>query len=180
MFFQILYYGLFRNLPKSTMPVLGKLSMRLRRWCCSHMFAECGEKLNVEQGVYLGSGKDIRVGNYVGFGKRMTIHNRLMTIADYVMMGEESMFLGSGHGFDRLDIPIAQQEEKEKTPLNIDEDVWIGARVVILPGCKHIGQGAIVGAGSVVTKNVPAYAIVGGNPAKVIKYRKEPESQDEC
>ena len=88
------------------------------------------------------------------------------------------MFLGSGHSFDRLDIPIGQQESKEKTPLDISSDVWIGARAIILPGCKRIGHGAIIGAGSVVTKDVPDYAIMGGNPAKVIKYRKNIEDTD--
>jgi acetyltransferase-like isoleucine patch superfamily enzyme len=52
----------------------------------------------------------------------------------------------------------------------IEDGVWCGCNVTILKGC-HIGKGAVVAAGSVVTKNVPPYAIVGGNPAKVIKYR---------
>jgi maltose O-acetyltransferase len=56
-------------------------------------------------------------------------------------------------------------------PIVIDDDVWIGARVIILPGV-HIGTGAVIGAGAVVTKDVPAYAVVGGNPARVIKMRK--------
>lgn len=59
-----------------------------------------------------------------------------------------------------------------KTPLEIDEDVWIGARAIILPGCKKIGAHSIIGAGSVVTHDVPEYAIVGGNPAKILKMRK--------
>ena len=57
-----------------------------------------------------------------------------------------------------------------KKPVNIGENVWIGSRVTILPGV-NIGEGAVVGAGSVVTGNVPKGAVVGGNPAKVIKYR---------
>lgn len=173
MFFQFLYYGIAQHLPKSTMPVVGKMSKMFRRWCCKHMFAECGQQLNVEQGAYFGNGKDIKAGIYVGLGKNFIMHNRVLTIDDYLMMGEDVMFLGSGHGYDRLDVPMGQQESKEKTPLYIAGDVWIGARVVVLPGCKRIGHGAIIGAGSVVTKDVPDYAIVGGNPAKLIRFRKE-------
>ena len=52
----------------------------------------------------------------------------------------------------------------------IEDDVWIGARVTILPGV-HIGKGSVLGAGSVITSDVPPYAVVGGNPARVLKYR---------
>lgn len=55
--------------------------------------------------------------------------------------------------------------------LTIGNDVWIGQYAIILPSCDSIGDGAVIGAGSIVTKNVPDYAIVAGNPAKVIKYR---------
>jgi acetyltransferase-like isoleucine patch superfamily enzyme len=56
-------------------------------------------------------------------------------------------------------------------PVVIEDDVWVGANVTILPG-RRIGQGSIVGAGSVVTRDVPAYAIVGGNPAVVVGSRR--------
>jgi virginiamycin A acetyltransferase len=56
-------------------------------------------------------------------------------------------------------------------PLIIGNDVWIGHQVTILPKCQTIGNGAILGAGAVVTRNVPAYAIVAGNPARIIEYR---------
>lgn len=56
-------------------------------------------------------------------------------------------------------------------PVTIGNDVWIGMRSIIMPGV-NIGDGSVIGAGAVVTKDVPAYAIVGGVPAKVIKYRK--------
>ncbi|MBP6030359.1 MAG: CatB-related O-acetyltransferase [Sphingobium sp.] len=59
--------------------------------------------------------------------------------------------------------------------LVIEDDVWIGHNVMILPGCKHVGRGAVIGAGAVVTKNVPAYAIVAGNPAKKLRDRFAPD-----
>lgn len=61
-------------------------------------------------------------------------------------------------------------------PLTIGHDVWIGDRVTILSGCRHIGNGAVLAAGAVVTRDVPAYAIVAGVPARVLRLRlSEPE-----
>lgn len=173
MFYRILYYVFARHLPKSTVPVFGKMALKVRRFCCKRMFASCGSKLNVEEGAYFGNGKDVRVGTLVGLGKNFTLHNCVLTIEDNLMMGEEVMVIGGGHRFDRLDIPMGEQGSKGKTTLYICSDVWIGARAMILPGCTRIGHGAIVGAGAVVTKDVPDYAIVGGNPAKTIRFRNE-------
>ena len=74
------------------------------------------------------------------------------------------------HQFSRTDIPMRLQGHRQYQPVLIEDDVWIGARAIILPGLR-IGKGAIVGAGSVVTKDVPPYAICVGNPARVIKSR---------
>lgn len=71
-----------------------------------------------------------------------------------------------------------KMEAKTKGPIIVEDDVWIGTNSMILSGVT-IGQGAIVGAGSVVTKDIPPYAIVGGNPAKVLKYRYSPELVEE-
>ena len=65
-------------------------------------------------------------------------------------------------------------EAKSKGDIIIKDDVWIGTNAIILSGVT-IGQGAIIAAGAVVTKDVPPYAIAGGNPAQIIKYRFEPE-----
>lgn len=66
----------------------------------------------------------------------------------------------------------------QDNPLSIGNDVWIGSCVTILPGCKRIGDGAIVGAGSVVTKDVPSFAVFAGNPARLVRDRYSPEVRD--
>ena len=87
------------------------------------------------------------------------------------MMYEDVLFLGGGHNYERLDIPIGKQGNKPSTPLHIYSDVWIGARAINLSGCKRIDKGVIIGAGSVVTKDITDYTIVGANPARVIRMR---------
>ena len=74
------------------------------------------------------------------------------------------------HKFDDCSIVMRKQGFQETKPVFIGNDVWIGGRVTILPGV-HIGNHSIIGAGSVVTKDVPDNVIVGGAPAKVIKLR---------
>lgn len=76
-----------------------------------------------------------------------------------------------GHVFDRTDVCMRLQGPTPYQRLTIGNDVWIGRRVMVMPGVR-IGDGAIVAAGAVVTKDVPDYAIVGGVPAKVIRFRE--------
>ena len=172
-FWLILYYGLAKHLPKSTVPVIGAIAKYLRRACAEHLFAECGPLINVEQGTYFGNGKQIRVlGEKVGLGKNFTCHSRILTMHSHIMMAEDVLFQGGGHGYDNPDIRMDEAEGLQPTPLEVCEDVWFGARCMVLPGCKRIGAHSIIGAGAVVTKDVPDYAIVGGNPAKVIRMRK--------
>ena len=165
-----MYYGFAQYMPKSTRP-FGRPSMLLRRFLCERIFTSCGNKLVVENRAYFGNGNDFNVGNEGGIGYNFKSLNRIVTIGNYLMMAEDVVFIGGGHDFSRTDIPMGHQPGLPKTPLKIEDDVWIGARVMVLPGCTHIGTGAIIGAGAVVTKNVPDFAIVGGNPAKVIRYR---------
>jgi hypothetical protein len=67
----------------------------------------------------------------------------------------------------------------EHTPLKIGNDVWIGAHAVILRNVTEIADGAVIGAGAIITKNVPPYAVVIGNPARVVRYRFQQETIDE-
>lgn len=172
-FYLMLYYGLAFHLPKSTAPFSGFVSKAIRRFLCRHLFAKTGKKINVENRVYFGTGKDISIGLKSGLGSGLRIHCTKLTIGDFVMMAEDVLIQGGAHNYARTDVPMEQQGGTEKTCLLIADDVWIGARAIILPGCKTIGTGAIIGAGSVVTKDVPDFAIVGGNPARILKYRNQ-------
>ena len=172
-FWLILYYGLAKHLPKSTAPIIGGIAKHLRRACAKHLFAECGALINVEKGAYFGNGKHMHIiGEKVGLGKNFCCHNRILTMHSHVLMGEDVLFQGGGHDYSNPDIRLDEGPSLPPTPLEICEDVWIGARAMILPGCKRIGAHSIIGAGAVVTKDVPDYAIVGGNPARVLKMRK--------
>ncbi|WP_374754826.1 DapH/DapD/GlmU-related protein [Dyadobacter psychrophilus] len=69
-------------------------------------------------------------------------------------------------------MPIILQGSTKPNPVRLEDDVWIGRNVILMPGIV-IGKGAIIGAGAVVTKDVPQYAIMGGVPAKLIRYRNK-------
>jgi hypothetical protein len=73
--------------------------------------------------------------------------------------------------YDRRLGLVKEENLPPPTRLQIGNDVWIANSVLIMPGCARIGDGAILAAGAVVTRDVPDFAIVGGNPAKVIRYR---------
>jgi acetyltransferase-like isoleucine patch superfamily enzyme len=70
---------------------------------------------------------------------------------------------------------VIDRDRVDAQPTIIEDDVWIGHHAIITPGCKHIGRGAVIGAGAIVTRNVPAYAIVVGNPGKLIRHRFSPD-----
>lgn len=94
-----------------------------------------------------------------------------LTIGNDVMMGPDVIiFGGCTHNFSRIDIPMIQQGSRQLPQTLIGNDVWIGERAIIMAGVT-IGNGVIIGAGSVVTKSVPDYSVVAGNPAKVRRFR---------
>ncbi len=165
----LLYYMIARYLPSSEAPISfgGKF---IRGTLCKFIFSHVGRQVNIEKGVYFGSGRNIRIGNRSGIGKRANIQGPLI-IGDCVMMGPEVMIYTRNHESSQTNIPMIDQGETDAQEVTIGNDVWIGARVIILPGVS-IGDGCIIGAGSVVTKNIPPYSIVGGVPAKIIKSRK--------
>lgn len=127
----------------------------------------------------------VSIGNatYGGLYVQNDVKSARLTIGSYCSIGDNVCFLlGKEHATNLISTyPFIKRliddktiESKSKGYIIIDDDVWIGYRAMVLSGV-HIGQGAVVAAGTVVTKDVPPYAIVGGVPAKVIKYRFSPE-----
>lgn len=106
----------------------------------------------------------------IGDNSRVGIGNTVIgpvTIGSLVNIGQHVTITGMNHNYSDINKSIIEQGVST-LPITIEDDVWVGANVVILPGIT-IGKHSIIGAGSVVTKNVPSYSIAIGNPARVIK-----------
>ncbi len=113
----------------------------------------------------------LKIGDNSGVGINCEIYGPV-TIGKNVMMGPEVVIYTSGHKHNRTDIPMIEQGAETEREVNIGDDVWIGRRAIILPGVK-IGNGCIIGAGAIVTKDIPDYSVAVGVPAKVVKNRLE-------
>ena len=165
-------YKIAKHLPLSDSRVnLG--GKALRRACAKMVLPQCGEDVNIERGAQFAW--DLQIGDHSGVGVNALI-SASVTIGNDVMMGPECMIFTSNHGMDDLTEPMWRQEFSKPRPVVIEDDVWIGARVIILPGVR-VGKGSVIGAGSVVTKDVEPYSIVGGNPARKIGSRIKENSQ---
>ncbi len=122
-------------------------------------------------GVIRQIGEGLIIGNNVGIAQNCFIQVRgEVKIGNNVIFGPNVSIFSENHNFSNPDLPVNVQGETRKG-VSIEDGVWIGTRAIILDGV-HIGKNSIVAAGSVVTKDVPQYAIVGGVPAKIIKMRK--------
>jgi maltose O-acetyltransferase len=164
---QILCYLLYilfaKWLPYSNFPYVGRIAKKLRYLLAKGIVESCGKGVNIERGAnFTGT---LRIGDFSGVGINAVIGSNVR-IGDRVRMGRDVMIITQNHKFTRETF-----EGYVRAPVSIDDNVWIGNRVIILPGVT-IGKNAIVAAGAVVTKDVASYSIVGGVPAKHIKWRK--------
>lgn len=171
-FYLCLYYGFARFLPSSHVNVLGRMGGVIRSLCARHLFTYCHPSANIEHMAYFGSGKGIEIGSRSGIGKHCRVPNNIK-IGDNVMMGPKCwIFDTATHRHDRVDIPMIDQgrEDSGKRTI-IGNDVWIGRECIIIGG-KSIGNHTIIGARSVVSKDIPDYVVAAGNPIRIIKERK--------
>jgi len=122
--------------------------------------------------VLLGEpGEGLRMGNHSNIGSYSYIGcSGYIEIGDNVMMGPHVNLLAENHVFERTDVTIKEQGV-ERSFIRIEDDCWIGASSTIVAGVT-VGQGSVVAAGSVVTRDVEPFSVVGGVPAEVIRSRK--------
>lgn len=145
------------------------IAKKLRVFWTRKIVKRCGEDINIERNAVFGP--MLEIGNGSGVGIDCEIYGPV-SIGENVMMGPEVVIYTSGHKHNRIDIPMGKQGDDGIKPVNIGNDVWIGRRAIIMPGVK-IGNGCIIGAAAVVTKNIPDYSVAVGVPAKVVKNRLE-------
>lgn len=165
----------------------------VRRICVQAIARRCGSNLRISPGVSFRHVETFDIGNGVMIGEQAVIHGRIdgscvignkawigpqcfldardLVIGNNVGLGPGAKILGSMHTGLPIDVPIIATDLRIAT-VSIDDDADIGMGAILLPGTS-VGRGAIVGAGAVVTHDVPPYAKVAGSPARLIGYRTD-------
>lgn len=159
----ILYSVFAKNLPQSSHV---RLCGRIRRYFAKYIIEECGKNVNVEKGATIRPG--LKIGDNSVIGIDAEIYGDV-TIGESVMMGPEVVIYTQNHKHELSDIPFGRQGFESVKPVKIGNNVWIGRRVMFMAG-SGCGNNVIVAAGSVVTKVFPSNVVIGGSPAKIIKY----------
>ncbi|MBI9070046.1 MAG: hypothetical protein JEY94_00515 [Melioribacteraceae bacterium] len=163
----VFYYLIASKLPNSFFP-LGKFLNGLRIWAVGKILP-LGKNCKIQPNVYIGSGNNIKIGENCQINENVRIIDT--EIGNYVMIAPNVQLLGGiTHEYSDVSVPMMLQKEKYKGKIIIEDDVWLGVNSVIIAGVK-IGKGSIIAAGSIITKDVEPYSIMGGVPAKKIKSR---------
>lgn len=165
-FFKIIYERIGKLLPPSNYHInIGQKAIRY--FLVKHFAEKVGKDVNIEKGASFP--KSISIGDRSGIGVRCEVYGKV-TIGDDVIMGPDVVIYTINHGFRSADKKISEQGYEEMKEVVIGNDVWIGRRAIILPGVT-IHDGAVIGAGTVVAKDIPPYAIAVGNPVQIKGYR---------
>lgn len=144
------------------------IGQKMFRSFFSRLFLDqCGSNVNIHKHTCFSH--TCHIGNNSGIGKNSVLYGTVY-IGNDVMMGTNCLIYTQNHEYRDPNVLMRLQGPQAPEKVVIGNDVWIGGRVTILPGV-HVGNGAVIGAGAVVTKDVPDNAVVGGNPAVIIKMR---------
>lgn len=165
LFYRVFYFKKFKALGRNYFERAG-LSISKKgqfKIGCNNIFRK-GYDIEIVKG-------EVELGSNNFFNKNVKI-----VCLDEIKIGDDCLFASNvqiydhDHNYSEIDVLISKQGYVT-APVEIGNNVWVGANVIILKGV-NVGEGAVIGAGSVVTNNIPPYAIVEGVPAKIIKFRK--------
>lgn len=147
-----------------------KIHHKLERTLNQFSFKELGNGSEIQPGCRIYHPENISIGNNVRIGQGALIEGMGdITIKNNVILGPDVTIWTANHNYEKPE-KLPYDEKVILKPVTIEDNVWIGGKSIILPGVT-IHEGAVVGMGAVVTKDVPSGAVIGGNPAKVLKYR---------
>ena len=164
----IIYYLIISKLPHS------RLSMVFNKIRCWYLYSVLKiikkDKNNYfEYGVYIGNASKLNIGKHCHINENVFIQGA--DIGDFVMIAPNVAILNSLHNYQDIETPMIMQGGVENLNPTIQDNVWIGRNAVIMPNVV-LGEGSVIGAGAVVTKDVEPFSVVGGVPAKLIKRRE--------
>jgi len=178
--------------------MIQRIKNKLRYWFTKHKLGSHDGIFYIQSGVTINNPKHVHIGNGVGIGENALFlpvtqyighnYNPIIIIGEKtwigkgcsiaainrVEIGKHVLFAGQvhitdhSHGYEDISLPIPQQRLTTKGPVVIEDDCWLGYSCEILSGV-HIGKHSVVAARAVVTKDVPPYSIVAGNPARIVK-----------
>lgn len=174
LFLKIIYRGHFSFPLKSywNIHILNKFELFQYDSMNSKLVLKVKSPVRIDRNVLIKGSSTVSLGRNVVIGRQTIIEcNEKIEIGNDVMIAENVSIRDTDHSFSDLNIPMIRQKITTK-PVKIEDDVWIGFGVAITKGVT-ISRGSVVGANSVVTHDIPPYAIAAGVPARIIKKRGE-------
>lgn len=168
-FFMYKYYSYFMNLLGGILDILPPL---LRYMFFKILMKKFGKKSYIDYRVFIRYPWKVKIGNNVTINQEcrlypsIQIKDAYIEIHDNVVISPQVTFFSAGHDYNQLTLPDIAAS------IVVEEHAWIGGNSIILPGVT-IGEGSVVGAGSVVSKSIPPWSVATGNPARVIKKRNK-------
>lgn len=166
--FLIFYRMVAMRLPHSYWPA-GWMFSAIRRFALIGMGCKVGRGCELEPGIDVGFRPRLQIGERCQINQNTML--KTVCLGNDVMIAPGVVMLDRQHNYSDVNIPMSMQGSSSRKLTNVGNDVWIGQNVIIMPGVS-IGNGVVVGAGSVVTKDLPDWSVAVGVPAKVIRYRK--------